>query len=199
MVRAQCGWEERREIDVSIAGSSRPYEYTETTRWKGGCYSSKESEEFMARFPVRIKGENSQGKPGYIGWVSGTARLHYLSDLYLRLHITSKDEDVVEEIYNALLYPRYYPSLGRREDLLRIDKIRVIDVSEEIEMRESDMRAWTPVELQPHAFGTVFTLHKDWEIVKDRRVFENRKVYLSGKYSFVNCQIDSEDDPVFFV
>ena len=42
------------------------------------------------------------------------------------------DESLAEVLYDGLLNPLYYPSLGRWEDLLRIDTVEICDISEDI-------------------------------------------------------------------
>lgn len=48
------------------------------------------------------------------------------------MHILPKDQSIVEEIEKAFLYPKEYPSLGRREDLVFIKEVKVVDVNEVI-------------------------------------------------------------------
>lgn len=199
MVCALCNWKEKHEIRVSIAGSPSGIDVENVRRWKGGAFSSVENEEFKARFPIRVKGVSDRGKPGYIGWVSGTARLHYLSDLHLRLHINAENQDDIKNVYNAFLHPRFYPSLGRREDLVRIDAVKIVEITSYRQLKKIDLSAWTPVEPTRRAMGTVYKLHKDWKIKNDRRIFDDTRVFLSDKGCVEVGQVDEEGDLVFFL
>ena len=38
------------------------------------------------------------------------------------------DQSLVDEIYNAFVQPKEYPSLGRREDLATIDQVKVVNL-----------------------------------------------------------------------
>ncbi|WP_294726961.1 type I-B CRISPR-associated protein Cas5b [uncultured Fusobacterium sp.] len=103
-----------------------------------------------------------------------------LSDVELVIHIVPEDENLVEEIFNAFKTPREYISLGRREDLVVVDEVKIVEISEERIKDENlridrDYRAYVPVEIidKKKVFvegnvdtiqykGTMYNLTKDY-------------------------------------
>ncbi|WP_455539349.1 type I-B CRISPR-associated protein Cas5b [Terrisporobacter sp.] len=54
---------------------------------------------------------------------------HMLLNVKIIIHINAEDE-VLDKIYNSILNLSEYLSLGRKEDLVRIDNVRFVDVEE---------------------------------------------------------------------
>lgn len=199
MVHALCGWKEYHKMDVSISGSSSFCSSLEH-RWKGGVVSPKESEEFCKRFPVRAE---CQG--GYVGWVSSITECNFLVDLKLRIHVLPKNEAELTDIHNALCHPPVFPSLGRHSDLLRLDSVRIVEISDcECMLQElkGDMPIFVPQ--QENISGTLYSLHKDYHIENGRRIFNDRKVFLLDPSfldsdSCILAKSDEDGYPVFFL
>lgn len=126
MVHRLCRWKTYHPMDVSVCGSGHPNNHTIEKRWKGGCVSGKETEEFKNRFPVRVKSGEK-----YVGWVSVPVTSYFVSDLHLRIHIAPEKDEDLDTIYQSLYYPFEFPSLGRHEDLMRIDKVEIVDIHDE--------------------------------------------------------------------
>ena len=195
MIHALCQWKEYHEMDVSISGTSFPCSSLEQ-RWKGGMFSTHESEEFCKRFPVR-----AECAGGFMGWVNAITECNFLNDLKLRIHVYPTSEADLMTIYNALCYPTFYPSLGRWSDLLRIDSVSIVNVSEDtFKLRDlkGDMPIYVPQQEELH--GTLFSLHKKYFIQNGKRVFEDRKVFLlDPRYSEICAKADEDMYPVFLL
>lgn len=199
MIHTLCGWKEYHEMDISISGMSRFCSSLEH-RWKGGKISAQEDEEFCKRFPMR-----AECKGGYIGWVSSMVKCDFLNDLKLRIHVLPKDESELVDIYNALYYPPIFPCLGRHSDLLRMDSIKIVNISDdEFNFQElnGDMPIFVPQ--QESVSGTLYVLHKDYYIKNDRRIFNDKKVFLFDPrfLDLANCILAKADEdgyPVFFL
>lgn len=199
MIHALCGWKEYHKMDISISGTSRFCSSLEH-RWKGGKFAAQEDEEFCKRFPVR-----AECKGGYIGWVSSMVQCDFLNGLKLRIHILPENEAELTEVYHALYYPPIFPSLGRHSDLLRMDSIEIVNVSDEecnlLELN-GDMPIFIPQ--QEGVSGTLYTLHKDYRIENDRRIFNDKKVFLfDPRFLDLDCCVLTKSDedgyPVFFL
>ena len=191
MVHFLCRWDCWHDMNISIAGSGTMNEQEFAMRWKGGAYAGSETDEFKKRFPVRVKNGT-----GFTGWVNTPIFVDFVADLNLRLHIQPKNEKEVDIIYKMLKYPRRFPNLGRHEDLLRIDKVEVVDIlpPEKITL---DLSAYAPV--FPGISGTVYALHKKYTVNRDRRIFEDVKtVYLDAGQE-VTTEIDSCGNPEFLM
>lgn len=195
MIHALCGWKEYHEMDISISGASFSCSSLEY-RWKGGAFSAQESEEFCKRFPVRPK-----CKSGYIGWVSTAKECNFLNDLKLCIHVCPDSEPDLTVIYDALCYPPFYPSLGRWSDLLRIDSVDIVDISDndfKLQELKGDMPIYVPQQENIH--GTLYSLHKKYSIKNGKRVFEDRKVFLlDPQFSDICAKADEDMYPVFLL
>lgn len=178
-------------MNISIAGSGTVNEQEFTKHWKGGTYARSETEEFKKRFPVRVKNGT-----GFTGWVNTPVLVDFVADLNLRLHVRPKSEKEVDIICKMLKYPRRFPSLGRHEDLLRIDKIEVVDILPPEKVVLS-LPAYAPV--LPEIFGTVCTLHKKYTVNRERRIFEDVKTVYLDVGQEVTTEIDSCGNPVFLM
>ena len=190
MVHSLCGWKRYHPMMVSVAGRGIPNRDEFSMRWKGGMYSSTETGEFAERFPVRVRdGE------GFRGYVRQPAAMEYIADLDLRLHILPLDQSEVDEIVSALRYPKRFPSLGRHEDLIRIDGVQETEISgTEIEAF-LDMPAYIP--WHSGMIGTVYKIHKTYTIDKKRRRrFEDVRVVVCDPGT-VTAKTDEDGCPVF--
>ena len=92
-----------------------------------------------------------------------------LVDVELLIHIVPRNENLVEEIYNAFKVPREYISLGRREDLVVIDEVKIVELVEVDEEQliefDNDYRAYVPCRYLKEKRGTVYNLNKNYEVV----------------------------------
>jgi len=126
--------------------------------------------------------EYRDAKENFITVSKGPTTVELLVDVELLIHVIPKDQSLIKEIEQAFLYPREYPSLGRREDLAVIKEVKVVDIFEEeleedIEL-DSDMAAYVPINLLDNESiilegadsgirnrGTRYKITKDYELV----------------------------------
>lgn len=191
MVHFLCRWDSWHDMKISVAGNGVMNKPEICTRWRGGAVAGSETEEFKQRFPVRVKSGDS-----YVGWVNTPIYEAFASDLDLRLHIMPDNQEEVDVIYRKILNPRTFPSLGRHEDLIRIDDVQVVDILPAQEMA-LDMCAYAPSTIKVP--GTVYTIHKDYVIKNGKRRFNDIPVkYLDrGMKVFADC--DNLNNPCFFL
>lgn len=69
------------------------------------------------------------------GVTTGISTAELLTNVELLVHIIPEDESRIEEIKKALENPWEYPSLGRREDIVILKEIRVVEIKE-VELEE---------------------------------------------------------------
>lgn len=115
MIHNLCGYKEYQPMQVSVQGKhfSRTNDlYTRYEFSKGMKFDPK-------RHQIEVDG---------CGITQGPGTTELLVDVELLLHIIPEDQNKVEEIYNALLRPREYPSLGRREDLVVVNEVKTVDL-----------------------------------------------------------------------
>lgn len=124
-----------------------------------------------------------QIKVDEFGVSMGISTVELLSDVELIIHIMPEDQELVEEIYNAFKNPREYLSLGRREDLIIIEEVKIVEILKERIKGENltidkDYRAYVPFEIidkekvivggvnsEINYKGTMYKLTKNYEIV----------------------------------
>lgn len=171
MIHAACEFDEYKDMDISIQGNYHSKVNDLYTRYEfaGASYEDK-------RHNVKLK-----GKDKYYGAMRGVSTCELLVDVELVIHIKPKDENLIPIIYENLKYPKEYLSLGRREDIVRIEQVEIVDV-EEIELEEEislKYDAYIPVnyfnsnEFKSNA--TVYNLNKKYEKIKIKKDTEIRK------------------------
>lgn len=117
MVHSLCGFTEYQDMDVSIQGKHHSKHNDLYTRY-----------EFQPG--MKYEAGRHQLKVGDYGVGRGVATAEILSDIELLIHIVPKDQNLIETIKSSFEYPREYPSLGRREDILTIQEVKVVDIIE---------------------------------------------------------------------
>ncbi|WP_282926151.1 CRISPR-associated protein Cas5 [Helcococcus kunzii] len=125
MVHNLCRYDHYEPMKVSVQGK-----YTSKTNDLYTRYEFKSGAKYEeGRHNVNVDG---------FGVSKGISTTELLSQLELLIHIVPENQEKVEEIYSSLKNPWEYPSLGRREDLLEIKSIEMVDIFDvELEDEES--------------------------------------------------------------
>ncbi|WP_036728274.1 CRISPR-associated protein Cas5 [Peptoniphilus mikwangii] len=119
MVHNMCNYDEYKPMDISVQGA----------------YRSKTNDLFTRyEFKNAMKYEKGRHdiKVGEFGITRGIATTELLVDIELLIHIVPENQALIEEIYNAFIFPREYVSLGRREDLVVIEEVKIVEFEEVI-------------------------------------------------------------------
>ena len=117
MVHSLCDFKEYKPMKISISGSYFSKVNDLYTR-----YEFKNGNPFeMGRHQLNVNG---------YGINRGVTTAELLVDVNLTIHIIPEDqsEEFLNTIFEAFKYPREYPSLGRREDIVLIKDVKIIDV-----------------------------------------------------------------------
>lgn len=170
MIHNACNYLEYKPMQISVQGKYHSKVNDLATRYEfknGMTYDST----------------RHQLKVGDYGISMGVSNVELLSEVELLIHIVPEDQSLVEEIYNAFKTPREYISLGRREDLVVIDEVKVVEILEERVRGENlrinrDYKAYIPVQLIEKKRvliegevdtieykGTMYNLTKDYALV----------------------------------
>lgn len=167
MVHNTCNYTEYKPMKISVQGKYHSKVNDLATR-----YEFKNGMTFDAT--------RHQIKVGEYGISRGVSNVELLSDVELVIHIVPEDENLVEEIFNAFKTPHEYISLGRRGDLVVVDEVKIVEISEERIKDENlridrDYKAYVPVEIidKKKVFvegsvdtiqykGTMYNLTKDY-------------------------------------
>ncbi len=195
MIHNLCEWKEYHDMQISIAGGGILNEAL-SIRYKGGSTVVKVTEEFKQRFPVRF--DAGGGRTG--GYIKVPVMEEFVADLNIVIHILPENEEDFVKIYNSLLNPPVYPALGRYGDLLKIDEVKIVEITNTEENVRVTTRAYVPrvPRKEQNLLGTIYTLHKKYSIVNGFRRFENVEAHLVDVETGVNAQIDEDGETVFF-
>lgn len=181
MIHFACGFKEYKDMDISIQGKHHSKVNDLYTRYEfaGAAYEE-------GRHNIKIPSKEINKKTGKeveksYGVIRGVATCELLVDVELLIHIKPKDESLIDVIYGKLKSPQEYLSIGRREDIVRIDEVKVVDIKEvEVEEDKSlEYDAYIPLNM----FGlddfvsnaTIYTLNRKYEKVEIKKGTEIRQ------------------------
>lgn len=136
MIHNLCEYTEYKEMKISIQGKYLSKVNDLYTRY-----------EFKPEYKFE-KGRHQLEVNGF-GISRGVATAELLTEVELLIHIIPEEQGSIRDIEEAFLMPREYPSLGRREDLVVIDQVKVVDVTEK-KLKKSinsnkDYSAYVPI------------------------------------------------------
>lgn len=148
----------------------------------------------------------------------GTGRNELLSNINLVLHIIPDNPDDLNAIYNAFKYPFEYPSLGRREDLVEIKEVKLVDITSTTPdgdyysniggyIPQSFIRTLDLSDNPDFANGTYFNLNHDFKIAtisKNKTYRKWHQVHAMYKDQFTidedaTLDLDSDGQAVFAI
>lgn len=175
MVHSICGFEEYVPMQISVQGKHYSKVNDLYTRYEFAGAAFEEG-----RHNVKMKStEDDEDK--YYGAIRGVATAELLVDVELIIHIMPEDQKFVDIIYNSLMNPKEYISLGRREDIVRVDEVKIVSIEDSITEKATtlEMDAYIPVDM----FGkrglktsaTIYTLTKKYDKVRIKKDVEIRK------------------------
>ncbi len=180
MIHAACGFTEYHPMKISIQGSSQGEVSECATMYTFGIKYEPPRHQ--------LKVINEEG--GYDGITRGPKYAHLLTDVEMVIHILPENEEDFDTILKGLEYPAEYISLGRREDIARIDEVKdilleKIDIDDD-EVYYTSYSSYLPTEYIPESdrnkseiAGTVYRLPKRFEVIKDTRKW---KEVISARY-----------------
>ena len=119
----------------------------------------------------------------------GVSYQELLIDINLVVHITSDSEDTINDVYNALLENKTFLSLGRAEDIVEINEVKLVTLSDmdldEIDEKDLDenMNYYVPIS----SLGDVDTKATIYNLTKDYKLYEVSKGKNIRKWNKVKC------------
>ena len=163
MIHKACGFPEYTEMYISVQGESVNSHYGLFTKYS---FNKKESSLKSASF-------------------RGVGNVELLIDLFLIIHVYTKDTELLKEICDKLNKPKIYPSLGRHEDILIINSVELIDIVE----------APRKIELRNSAYIPVIYINEEDDILESgTKYLINKKFYIDEnsirKWEKVNGKIN---------
>lgn len=174
MIHTACGFKEYHPMMVSIQGKNG----SEVSDFQT-LYTFKPETPFETnRHNVKVPADDGK----YYGVNCGPRSVMLLTDIELCIHVYPINETELETIYNGLKNPVNYMSLGRYEDIVRVDDVSIVELND---FTEDDVisayHAYLPVDYvkQDNAqiSGTVYSLPKQFtiETVKSGRYTQKQR------------------------
>lgn len=139
------------------------------------------------------------------GVSQGVATQELLIDVNLVLHITSDDENVINEVYEALVKNEILLSLGRAEDIISIKEVSLVTLSEmdlddDEEQLDTNMNYYIPIDYldDVETSSTIYNITKNYvpeRLSKGKTIRKWNKVkcaYVKGAASSVENTVLSD-------
>ncbi len=205
MVHFACDYRGYIPMKVAIQGRYHSKINDLYTRYEFAAASYEEG-----RHNVRL---NSSTENKSYGMMRGISTTELLVDNVLVLYICPEDQERVDEIYNAFVNPREYLSLGRREDIVQINSVEIIEIEEkrveETTALNLDMYIPKDFPKKIKSDGTIYTLTRDYvpQTIKkgvEIRSWNKIKVVHSaaGKTSInigIKVDVDIKNNSILFL
>lgn len=204
MIHRVCGFKEYHPMKISIQGDYYSKVNDLNTRYE---FAAATYESDRHTFKLRSSEENRD-----YGMIRGISTTELLTDVDLIIHILPENKDDLEIIYQSFENPTEYVSLGRREDLVRIDDVRVIEVKKKLldEDYILSSSAYIPIDMLEEYYlenVTVYNINRYYEKVQIKKGVEQRRwkqisVFHAVKgrtiSSDLEMNIDEDNQIVFF-
>ncbi len=189
MIHKACGFTEYHPMKISIQGNTNRSIsdiYTKYSFSKGAKFEE-------GRHTLRIPSKNKT-----YGVIKGIGNIELIQDIDLTIHIYPINEDEISFIYEKLLKPDTYLALGRHEDLIDIQEVKIVECIEE-DMVDTKKTIYVPMELVNEG-KTIYSLPKEFYIDEEtglRRFKKPIKVYLLNEGEIIKrAYIDEDKYPV---
>ncbi len=204
MIHRVCNFNEYHPMKLSIQGEYYSKVNDLNTRYEFAAASYEEG-----RHTHKL--HSSEDNRDY-GMIRGVTTTELLTDVELMIHVLPENDEDLETILKAFLKPKEFISLGRREDIVRIDEAVIVEVEEK--MLDEDyiltQSAYIPFDMAEdydQADVTVYKLNRYYEKVKIKKEVEQRKWVripvihaTNGKviYSDSKVALDENENIVFY-
>lgn len=129
MIHKACGFVEYQDMDISIGGTYFSKVNDLATRYEFACSAYE-----VGRHQLYTLRDNKK-----LGINRGVSTIECLVDVNLIIHIKPKDESLIDVIFHKLRKPDVYLSLGRHEDIVKIESVEIVDLVEEKLFREINL------------------------------------------------------------
>ena len=128
--------------------------------------------------------------------------VHQLLDVNLIIHAQAEDE-IIEKIYQNIINGTETFTLGRNEDIVRIDAIKILENVNEVEEPDIKESAYIPEWIDNEVAGINYRLNTTYNIQADIRKWNKVNVKYVEKYtnrSLVGTEVlqDEDGDNIYF-
>lgn len=126
--------------------------------------------------------------------------VHQLLDVNLIIHVQAEDE-IIDKIYRNVINGTETFTLGRNEDIVRIDDIKILKNVKEVDYEEIENSAYIPEWLDKKVEGINYRLNTTYHIKDDIRQWNKINVKYVEKHTnkSIHKTIQDEDgDNIYF-
>lgn len=172
MIHKVCDFKKYEPMQISIQGNTKSIVSDMYTRY---FFTPNKCEGDRVYFDIINKKE--EDKKLQAGLIRGTGVAELIVDVDLIIHIVPEDESLFDTILSGLKNPLIYPSLGRHEDILRIDKVDIVELenTDEITLKND---AYIPLsileKIELDIAGTIYNLNKVFSKKNNIRYWEEK-------------------------
>ncbi|KGG79722.1 type I-B CRISPR-associated protein Cas5b [Caloranaerobacter azorensis] len=176
MIHYVCGFEEYKDMSISIQGKYHSKVNDLWTRYEFSCAAYEKG-----RHNIKVSSREINKKTGEeiektYGIIKGVSTAELLVDVELLIHIKPQDEKLLDLIYENFTKPKEYISLGRREDIVRVDEVKIVEISNE-ELEDCSVKlnydAYIPVDMFSKSDfpsnATIYNLNKVYNKIKIKK------------------------------
>ncbi len=196
MVHAACGFTSYHPMDVSVQGHVFSTVCDMSTHYN----LNQQMKYDASRHQVQVTTKDGSS----YGVNRGTMNTELLTDVHLLLHIVPEKEDF-DRVLEGLKNPKHFLSLGRYEDLLRIDRVEETDITPIVLEEDEDSlpqtnlyQGYVPLDAiqKGIAQGTHYLLNKSFTIENGFRRW-TKKVDTVLASATVDALYDEEGENTF--
>ena len=126
--------------------------------------------------------------------------VHQLLNVNLIIHVQAEDE-IINKVYKNIVNGKETFTLGRNEDLVRIDDVKFINNIEKVEELEIEQSAYIPEWLGKGVNGINYRLNTTYKIEDEIRVWDKVNVKYVEKHTNQNIYEtikDEDGDNIYF-
>ena len=128
--------------------------------------------------------------------------VHQLLDVNLTIHVQAEDE-IIDKIYQNIISGAETFTLGRNEDIVRIDAIKILKNVNEVEEPNIKENAYIPEWIDNEVAGINYRLNTTYTIQNNIRKWDKVNVKYVEKYtnkSLIGTEVlqDEDGDNIYF-
>lgn len=137
MIHNACGFTDYHPMKIAVSGIhatsisdlyTRYYLMNQLELGRHQLYvNTSEAEGLGGRVDDLTEKDETKGK---IGITRSLGHYELLIDVELVIHVVPENEKDYDTIFNGFIKPEKFPSLGRHEDLLRIDEVSMVNITQ---------------------------------------------------------------------
>lgn len=126
--------------------------------------------------------------------------VHQLLNIELIIHVQAEDK-IIEKIYENIVTGKETFTLGRNEDMVRVDEVKIIQKPELSGGMINEYNAYVPEHLSNEISGIQYRLNTKYQIINNLRKWDKVNVkYIERRTNQGLEQVlrDQDEDFVFF-